>query len=119
MIFVCMANASHDHGIWPLFGQRIVSVPTVAAIALFQTRRISVPKKAIGFALAAGILDTSANGLYLLATHTGMMSLVSVIVALYPVSTVVLAMTIDHERLHKSQAVGMVLAAASLVMVSV
>ncbi len=47
------------------------------------------------------------------------MSLVSVIVALYPVSTVVLAMTIDHERLHKSQAVGMVLAAASLVMVSV
>jgi drug/metabolite transporter (DMT)-like permease len=119
MIFVCMANASHDHGIWPLFGQRIFSVPTVAAIALLQTRTISVPKKAIGFALAAGILDTSANGLYLLATHTGMMSLVSVIVALYPVSTVALAMKFDHERLHKSQAVGMALAAASLVMVSV
>jgi drug/metabolite transporter (DMT)-like permease len=94
-------------------------VPTVAAIALFQTRRIVVPKNAIGFALAAGILDTSANGLYLFATNTGMMSLVSVIVALYPVSTVALAMKFDHERLHKSQAVGMALAAASLVMVSV
>jgi drug/metabolite transporter (DMT)-like permease len=119
MIFVCMANASHDHGIWPLFGQRLISVPTVAAIALMQTRKVTVPKAAIGFALAAGILDTSANGLYLFATHTGMMSLVSVIVALYPVSTVALAMKFDHERLHKSQAVGMALAAASLVMVSV
>jgi drug/metabolite transporter (DMT)-like permease len=114
-----MANASHDHGIWPLFGQRMVSVPTVAAIALFQTRNISVPRKAIGFALAAGILDTSANGLYLFATSTGMMSLVSVIVALYPVSTVALAMKFDHERLHKSQAVGMALAATSLVLVSI
>jgi uncharacterized membrane protein len=119
MIFVCMANASHDHGIWPLFGQRIVSVPTVAAIAMFQTKRVFVPRKVLGFALAAGILDTSANGLYLLATHKGMMSIVSVITALYPVSTVALAMKFDHERLHKSQAVGMALAAASLVMVSI
>ena len=47
MIFVCMGNASHDHGVWPLFGQRLVSVPTVAAIALFQARRIFVPRKVI------------------------------------------------------------------------
>lgn len=119
MIFVCMANASHDHGIWPLFGQRMVSVPTVALLAYAQTRKIGVPKIAIGFSLLAGILDTSANGLYLLATHTGMMSLVSVITALYPVSTVALAMKFDHERLHRSQAVGMLLAAISLVLVSI
>ena len=118
MIFVCMAQASHEHGIWPLFGQRIVSVPTVALLAFAQTRKVGVPRSAIGFALAAGILDTSANGLYLLATHTGMMSLVSVITALYPVSTVVLAMKFDRERLHRSQAVGMALAATSLVLVS-
>lgn len=119
MIFVCMAKASHDHGIWPLFGQRMVSVPTVALLAFAQTRKIGVPKVAIGFSLLAGILDTSANGLYLLATHTGMMSLVSVITALYPVSTVALAMKFDHERLHRSQAVGMLLAAISLVLVSI
>lgn len=118
MIFVCMAQASHDHGVWPLFCQRLVSVPTVALLAFAQSRKVGVPRNAIGFALAAGILDTSANGLYLLATHTGMMSLVSVITALYPVSTVVLAMKFDHERLHRSQAVGMALAATSLVLVS-
>lgn len=119
MIFVCMGNASHEHGLWPLFGQRLVSVPTVALIALLQTKRVHVPKKAIGFAILAGVLDTSANGLYLAATSMGLMSLVSVIVALYPVSTVALAMKFDHERLHRSQAVGMVMAAAALVLVSI
>jgi uncharacterized membrane protein len=118
MIFVCMGNASHDHGVWPLFGQRLVSVPTVAAIALFQARRIFVPKKVILLSIAAGVLDTSANGLYLLATHSGMMSIVSVVVAMYPVATVFLAMTLDHERLHKSQGVGLALAVVSLALVS-
>jgi drug/metabolite transporter (DMT)-like permease len=119
MIFVCMGNASHDHGVWPLFGQRLVSVPTVAAIALFQARRIFVPKKAILLSVAAGVLDTSANGLYVLATSAELMSIVSVVVAMYPVATIFLAMTLDHERLHKSQGVGLLLAITSLVLISI
>ena len=119
MIFVCMGNASHDHGVWPLFGQRLVSVPTVAAIALIQTRSISVPKRVILLSIAAGVLDTSANGLYLLATSTELMSIVSVVVAMYPVATIFLAMTLDHERLHKSQGVGLLLAITSLVLISI
>ena len=96
MIFVCMGNASHVHGVWPLFGQRLVSVPTVAAIALIQTRSISVPKRVVLLSIAAGVLDTSANGLYLLATSAELMSIVSVVVAMYPVATIFLAMTLDH-----------------------
>jgi drug/metabolite transporter (DMT)-like permease len=119
MIFVCMGNASHDHGVWPLFGQRLVSVPTVAAIALLQTRSISVPKNVFLLSIAAGVLDTSANGLYLLATSAELMSIVSVVVAMYPVATIFLAMTLDHERLHKSQGVGLLLAITSLVLISI
>jgi drug/metabolite transporter (DMT)-like permease len=119
MIFVCMGNASHDHGVWPLFGQRLVSVPTVAAIALIQTRSISVPKRVILLSIAAGVLDTSANGLYLLATSTGLMSIVSVVVAMYPVATIFLAMKLDHERIQKSQGVGLLLAITSLVLISI
>ena len=119
MIFVCMGNASHDHGVWPLFGQRLVSVPTVAAIAFFQKRNVFVPKNVILLSIAAGVLDTSANGLYLLATSTELMSIVSVVVAMYPVATIFLAMTLDHERLHKSQGVGLLLAITSLVLISI
>ena len=119
MIFVCMGNASHDHGVWPLFGQRLVSVPTVAAVAFFQTRKVFVPKNVILLSIAAGVLDTSANGLYLLATSAELMSIVSVVVAMYPVATIFLAMTLDHERLHKSQGVGLILAITSLVLISI
>ena len=67
--------------------------------------------------LICGILDTAANGLYLTSVRHGLLSLVAVITALYPVSTVVLALRLDHERLHRSQAVGLCLAAISLAMV--
>ena len=55
--------------------------------------------------------------LYLLAIHGGLLSLVGVITALYPVSTVGLAVTLDKEKLHTSQIIGLILAAISLSMV--
>ena len=68
-------------------------------------------------ALLSGVLDTAANGLYLVSVREGMLSLVAVITALYPVSTVMLALRIDRERLHRSQTAGLFLAAISLIMV--
>ena len=117
VIFVCLAQTSQDAGLWPLLGQRLVSVPTVAVVGLLGVGRLKVDRRVIALAMLSGVLDTTANGLYLLAIHGGLLSLVGVITALYPVSTVGLAITLDQEKLHKSQMVGLVLAAASLAMV--
>lgn len=117
VIFVCLAQTSQDAGLWPLLGQRLVSVPTVAIVGLLGVGRLKVDRRVIALAMLSGVLDTTANGLYLLAIHGGLLSLVGVITALYPVSTVGLAITLDQEKLHKSQMVGLVLAAASLAMV--
>ncbi len=117
VIFVCLAQTSQDAGLWPLLGQRLVSVPTVAVVGLLGVGRLKVDRPVIALAMLSGVLDTTANGLYLLAIHGGLLSLVGVITALYPVSTVGLAITLDQEKLHKSQMVGLVLAAASLAMV--
>ena len=43
---------------------------------------------------------------------------VSVIVALYPGSTMMLAVGIDKERIHRSQMVGVVLAGVSLALIA-
>jgi len=48
-----------------------------------------------------------------------LLTLVSVITALYPVSTIVLAIRLDHERATRSQAVGMVCAGLALALVAV
>jgi drug/metabolite transporter (DMT)-like permease len=117
VIFVCLAQTSNDAGLWPLLGQRMVSVPTVAIVAYLGAGRIHVARRVLPLAVLSGLLDTTANGLYLLAIHGGLLSLVGVITALYPVSTVGLAVTLDKEKLHKSQIVGLVLAAISLSMV--
>jgi len=117
VIFVCLAQTSNDAGLWPLLGQRMVSVPTVAIVAYLGAGRIHVARRVLPLAVLSGLLDTTANGLYLLAVHGGMLSIVGVITALYPVSTVGLAVTLDKEKLHKSQIIGLVLAAISLSMV--
>ena len=115
--FVCLAQTSTDSGLWPLVGQRLVSVPTVALVGVVLKHRTNLQGNVLRLALLSGILDTTANGLYLISVRNGLLSLVAVITALYPVSTVMLAFRFDHERLHRSQAAGLILAAISLVMV--
>jgi len=46
--------------------------------------------------------------LFVLATREGLLSLVSVITALYPVSTILLAVRFDRERLSATQVMGLV-----------
>ena len=117
VIFVCLAQTSQDSGLWPLLGQRIVSVSTVAIVGSLGSRRLKVARPVIWYAILSGVLDTTANGLYLLAIHGGLLSLVGVIISLYPVSTVALAIFIDHEKLHKSQFIGLLIAAVALSMI--
>jgi drug/metabolite transporter (DMT)-like permease len=80
--------------------------------------RPGVQRRLLGLAVVAGVLDMTANGLYLEATRHGLLSLVAVISSLYPASTVALAFVIDRERVNRWQVLGMALAAVSLVLVT-
>ena len=60
----------------------------------------------------------SANALYLLAVQGGDLSIVAPIAALYPVTTVLLAMLVDRERMRPIQLAGLGLAATALVLVA-
>ena len=60
----------------------------------------------------------TANVLFLLAARQGDLSIVAPLGALYPVTTVVLAMIVDHERVRSVQVVGLVLAVAALLLVA-
>ena len=117
-IFVCLAQTSDDSSLWPLVSARLVSV--TAALIVTTVRGVPRMVRGVGLllALGAGVLDMTANVLYMEAARDGLLSLVSVIAAMYPVSTVALALTIDHERVERSQVFGMVLAAVALALVS-
>jgi drug/metabolite transporter (DMT)-like permease len=55
---------------------------------------------------AAGLCDVCANMLFSLATTRGFLSIVSVLAALYPVVTVALAALVLHERVARTQRLG-------------
>ncbi|NDE81490.1 MAG: EamA family transporter, partial [Actinobacteria bacterium] len=116
-LYVCLDRTSEDSGMWPLLAARIASI-SIAAIVI-GARRTGRVRRVPTLALWAGLFDMGANVLFLLANREGLLTLVSVITALYPVSTIVLAMRLDHERATRSQAVGMVCAGLALALVAV
>lgn len=114
IFFIFLDVAGADNGLWPLVGARAASCVLVAIVALALGGPLRPARGTLAGISAAGVLDASANVLYLVALRTGLLSLVAVIVSLYPASTVVLARAVLGERLARSQLVGIALAGAGV-----
>jgi drug/metabolite transporter (DMT)-like permease len=69
-------------------------------------------------AAAAALLDTCANVSMLLAIQKWMLSLASILISLYPATTVILAIIVLRERVTRWQAIGMALTAVSVSMIA-
>ncbi len=65
------------------------------------------------FAVAAGLLMAVANALLVWGLHQGELAIMGVLASLYPLGTVLLALTVLRERLTGVQLVGVVLALAA------
>jgi drug/metabolite transporter (DMT)-like permease len=118
LFFVALSHTGDDAGTWPLFGARLASVSAVGLLLLFGRAEGRLPGGTRRFAAVAGGLDVTSNLLYLLAVREGLLSVVSVLVALYPVSTVVLARVVLRERFAAMQRVGMALALPAAVLIA-
>lgn len=67
--------------------------------------------------IAIGVLDTSGNALYLAAVQTGELAIASVLSAMYPVATVILAAVILRERVTRDHTIGIVLAGVAIALI--
>jgi drug/metabolite transporter (DMT)-like permease len=118
-VFVLLAETSRDAGFWPLVGARVSSIAflTVGAVATGQTLRPG--RGGAGWLIVgAGLLDMTANALYLLAARRGLLALVAVLSSLYPAGTVVLARVVLRERLVPIQLAGLGMAVAGIVLIA-
>jgi drug/metabolite transporter (DMT)-like permease len=77
-----------------------------------------VRKSDIPLLAAIGIADFSANLLLGVATTKGLVSIAMVLGSLYPIATAILAYIFLHERLHKAQYIGVVLAVGGVALIS-
>jgi drug/metabolite transporter (DMT)-like permease len=111
LFFVALSYTGDDSGLWPLVTARMTSVTVLTSLVLLGRVSAQIPRgPGRPLAATAGGLDALANLFYLLAIRAGLLSVVSVLTALYPVSTVVLARLILKERFARLQKLGMVLA---------
>jgi drug/metabolite transporter (DMT)-like permease len=124
LFFLCLAQTSDDAGVWPLIVGRGVSVPLFAVMAVTRGRRLSrdggirrLERSAVRTAVGCGVVDMTANALYLIATRYGPLSLVATLASLYPASTVLLARFTLGERLSGSQALGVACALVAVVLI--
>jgi drug/metabolite transporter (DMT)-like permease len=118
LFFVVLDRASPASGAWPLLTVRLAAVAAGGALLGLRRRRPVLGIGPLRWSALAGGFDVAANALFLAAVQRGLLSVVAPIASLYPVSTVVLALLVDRERLRPLQVAGLGLAAAALVLTS-
>jgi uncharacterized membrane protein len=133
---VALDFAPHDSGVVPALWELVVGL-VVLAIAWALMRGIPLRGAALQFVEphpatketitarrawiatgASGLLTAAADTFIVLALHLGNLAVVSVLVALYPVVTVILAATVLRERMSKLQIVAIALVIVASVMFS-
>ncbi|MEV7389125.1 EamA family transporter [Streptomyces sp. NPDC091215] len=111
---IFLHQAPSDSGVAPLIVGRAVSSAVTLAVAGAMWRRLGSERPAYAMSAAAGVLDAAANLMFLLAARSGDLTVVAVIVALYPAGTILLARAVLAERIHRSQLVGLGTAAVAV-----
>jgi drug/metabolite transporter (DMT)-like permease len=106
-------------GLWPLVVARAVASVIVIGVAAKNRQLAKPPRAIIGLAALIAILDVVATSTLLYALQAGLLSLVSVLVSLYPAVTVLLAVLVLKERVGRWQVVGMGLALAAVAAIAV
>jgi len=110
LYLTALGVAPKDSGVWVATLGRWVSTVIMITVVVFVVRSFNRSAFPWLLAIAAGVLDAVANGLFQLASQRGLLSVVAVLGSLYPAATVVLARVVIKERMNAIQGVGVVLA---------
>ncbi|MEV7769847.1 DMT family transporter [Microbacterium sp. Kw_RZR3] len=117
--FIFTGQIASGTGLWPLVAARSTATVVILAAAV-ASRQVRPPRGiALAGAVTVGALDVVANTAMLFAFQEGTLSLGSAVIALYPAVTVILAICILRERVAWWQTLGLVLAAASVFVISI
>ena len=119
-ILIALKFSPSDSGLASVLVMRLVSAGLLNILLLATWLRLtrrsgSSPKSIIAgkfwwAVIAAGVFDSSANIFFTLALRSGSISVVSVLTALYPLGTIILARLILKERIARIQMFGVLLA---------
>jgi drug/metabolite transporter (DMT)-like permease len=119
-LFTYFLGLGGQHGdvLSALVGARVGSLTVLAVWAVSTRAPLALDRGAIPALVFLGVLDTSANALFALASERGYLSIVSVLGSLYPVATVLAAHVVLGERISRVQRAGVGLAILGVALVA-
>jgi uncharacterized membrane protein len=117
-MFVGLARAGSEAGLWPIVGEQTSSFLLLAVLALRARRSIRLRPADAAIPSLVGIAGMFATLLYFYATHAGALAIVAVLTSLYPGITVLLARVLLRERFSPAQRAGLALCALAVVAIS-
>lgn len=114
-MFIFLDATSEEAALWPVAASRVLTATILILFLTAVSQRNRTPlipddRRSWLLIFVVGVLDTGSNISFVYATNRGQLAVVSVLSALYPVSTVILARTVLGERMTRPQLSGFVVA---------
>ncbi|HEY1348588.1 MAG TPA: DMT family transporter [Ktedonobacteraceae bacterium] len=116
--FILISRVSSGATLWPLAVARFTSVLFLLGLLPFRGQRVEPRRASLPLVLLAGGLDALGNAFFILAAHAGRLDVASVLSALYPAATILLAAFVLRERVTRIQSVGILLALVAIPLIS-
>ncbi len=101
------------------FLSSLASFTLALLVFLYYKGHVSFHNKATYIAMLAGIFGGAGYIFFMKALETGKASIVIPLTAIYPVVTVVLALLVLGEKISVYQAIGIILAVAAVILISI
>lgn len=117
-LYALVGQLGGDGGFLPLALLHLVAAATIVMIAT-ALRQSWIPRgPGLLPVCTFGLLGAAALASFVLATQHGLLTIVSVIAALYPATTITMAAIVLREKIGTRQSVGLGLAATAIVLVT-
>lgn len=118
-LLILLSKVGEDAGVWPLAPARTSGAIVVTIVALVMAQNVVPLRQSILPMAAAGAATILGNGAFILATQEGSLAVVSVVAAMFPVTTVILARLLWKEQFGGTRLIGLGLALLAVALVAV
>ena len=117
--YIVIENTSNDTEPWGAVASRLFPLLILIFILFLIKDRPKPSKEAFPFIVGSGISNACASTCFLLAVNRGLLSITSLLSALYPAITVVLAHFLIKEKMTRKQVFGVLAAIFSMASITI
>ena len=115
---ICIGQFEGDSAFGLLVIIRLLQAGMMAVLIVLWRQPWRLPRDTIPKIAVVGMLDMVGNAAFILAAGVGMLAIATVLASLYPVTTVLLAIVVLHERLTRSHVAGIALTVVAIALIA-